>query len=61
MHISKLLGKKKKQPDTDQDEFLFVDMEAQRGYFEQTDQNLYNNEDLDVPTFLRRGIKIKLK
>lgn len=61
VHISKLLGKKKKQPDTDQDEFLFVDMEAQRGYFEQTDQNLYNNEDLDVPTFLRRGIKIKLK
>ncbi|CAI8275506.1 MAG: Cell division protein FtsZ [Opitutia bacterium UBA7350] len=61
VHVSKLIGKKKKEANEDQDEFLFVDLEAQRGYFEQTDQNLYNNEDLDVPTFLRRGIKIKLK
>ena len=60
VHESKLL-KKKKKAETDQDEFLFVDLEAQRGYFDQTDKNLYNNEDLDVPTYLRRGIKIKLK
>ena len=60
VHESKLL-KKRKQAETDQDEFLFVDLEAQRGYFDQTDKNLYNNEDLDVPTYLRRGIKIKLK
>jgi cell division protein FtsZ len=60
VHESKLPKKKKKQED-DQDEFLFVDLEAQRGYFDQTDQNIYNNEDLDVPTYLRRGIKIKLK
>lgn len=60
VHESKLL-KKRKQAETDQDEFLFVDLEAQRGYFDQTDRNLYNNEDLDVPTYLRRGIKIKLK
>ncbi len=60
VHESKLL-KKKKKAETDQDEFLFVDLEAQRGYFDQTAKNLYNNEDLDVPTYLRRGIKIKLK
>lgn len=60
VHQSKL-SKKKKKAETDQDEFLFVDLEAQRGYFDQTDQNLYNNEDLDVPTYLRKGIKIKLK
>lgn len=60
VHESKLL-KKKKKVETDQDEFIFVDLEAQRGYFDQTDKNLYNNEDLDVPTYLRRGIKIKLK
>jgi cell division protein FtsZ len=60
VHQSKL-SKKKKKPETDQDEFLFVDLEAQRGYFDQTSKNEYNNEDLDVPTYLRRGIKIKLK
>ncbi|NCG08135.1 MAG: cell division protein FtsZ [Verrucomicrobia bacterium] len=60
VHESKL-SKKRKKAATDQDEFLFVDLEAQRGYFDQTDQNLYNNEDLDVPTYLRKGIKIKLK
>ena len=60
VHQSKL-GKKKKAADTDQEEFLFVDTEAQRGYFDKTDRNLYHDEDLDVPTFMRRGIKIKIK
>ena len=59
VHKSKL--RKKKINLVDQDEFLFVDLDEQRGYFDQTKQNLYNNEDLDVPTYLRRGIKIKLK
>jgi cell division protein FtsZ len=59
VHKSKL--RKKKVNAVDQDEFLFVDLDAQRGYFDQTKQNLYNGEDLDVPTYLRRGIKIKLK
>ena len=35
--------------------------EQQRGYFEKTDRNEYQGEDLDVPAYLRRGIKIKLK
>ena len=60
VHTSKL-SKKKKIPDVDQEEFLFVDTNAQRGYFDKTDRNLYNDEDLDVPTFMRKGIKIKIK
>ncbi len=48
-------------PEVEQEEFLFVEANAQRGYFEKTDSNFYNGEDLDVPTFMRRGIKIKIK
>ena len=59
VHQSKL--PKKKQAAADQDEFNFIEVEAQRGYFEKTDRNLYNDEDLDVPTYLRKGIKIKIK
>ncbi len=59
VHQSKL--RKKQKPDVSQDEFLFAEPDAQRGYFDKTDRNLYNDEDLDVPTFLRRGIKIKIK
>ena len=33
--------------------------ESNRGVFEDTEPNLVNGEDLDVPTFLRRGIRIK--
>ncbi|MEM8867118.1 MAG: cell division protein FtsZ [Verrucomicrobiota bacterium] len=58
VHQSKL---RKKQPAIDQDEFTFIDLDAQRGYFDKTDRNLHNDEDLDVPTYLRRGIKIKIK
>lgn len=59
VHQSKL--RKKQKPDVSQDEFLFAEPDAQRGYFDKTDRNLYHDEDLDVPTFLRRGIKIKIK
>jgi cell division protein FtsZ len=58
VHQSKL--RKKKPAANNQDEFKF-DTEAQRGYFDKTERNLYKDEDLDVPTYLRRGIKIKLK
>ena len=60
VHDSKL-PRKKKQANDDQDEFTFNEEDAQRGYFEKTDRNDYKDEDLDVPTYLRRGIKIKLK
>ncbi len=59
VHTSKL--SRKKEIEANQDEFTFIDVEAQRGYFEKTDLNEYNGEDLDVPTFMRRGIKIKIK
>ncbi|MEZ5414334.1 MAG: cell division protein FtsZ [Opitutaceae bacterium] len=44
---------------TAQDEFGFGEIES-RGYFEKTDRNLFDGQDLDVPTYLRKGIKITL-
>ena len=35
------------------------DLES-RGNFEKTDRNLFDGQDLDVPTYLRKGIKIVL-
>lgn len=60
VHRSKL-KKKPKRANEAQDEFTFDQLEEQRGYFEKTDFNEYRGEDLDVPTYLRRGIRIKLK
>lgn len=42
-----------------QEEFGFGELES-RGYFEKTDRNLFDGQDLDVPTYLRKGIKIAL-
>ena len=42
-----------------QDEFGFGELES-RGHFEKTDRNLFDGQDLDVPTYLRKGIKISL-
>ena len=44
---------------TDQDEFGFGEHEF-RGSFEKTGRNLYLGHDLDVPTYMRKGIKITL-
>jgi cell division protein FtsZ len=41
----------------EQNEFLFHEHES-RGYFDKTDRNLFEGQDLDVPTYLRKGIKI---
>ena len=59
-HGSKLKrGKvRRREIDRSQCEFNFVEQENQRGYFDQTERNLHNGEDLDVPTYLRRGIKV---
>jgi len=43
----------------DQDEFTFGEAQN-RGFFDKTDRNLYEGQDLDVPTYLRKGIKISL-
>ena len=58
VHKSKLT--KKKLLNSKQNEFTF-DTEVQRGYFDKTERNMYKEEDLDVPTFMRRGIKIRIK
>jgi cell division protein FtsZ len=42
-----------------QHEFNFQNGE-ERGFFDATETNLYNGEDLDIPTFLRRGIRVQL-
>ena len=47
------------KPDTAQDEFSFGEVES-RGHFENTDRNLFEGQDLDVPTYLRKGIKLML-
>jgi cell division protein FtsZ len=41
-----------------QEEFAFPSQEDDRGLFERTQRNLYEGIDLDIPTYLRRGIKI---
>lgn len=43
-----------------QEEFSFHDPAAHRGFFDKTEENVHEGEDLDVPTFLRRGIKVAL-
>jgi len=46
-------------PKPTQDEFGFGEVES-RGHFERTDRNLFDGSDLDVPTYLRKGIKIAI-
>ncbi|HSY54661.1 MAG TPA: AAA family ATPase [Opitutaceae bacterium] len=43
-----------------QDELGFEHYVESRGYFDNTDRNLFEGEDLDMPTYLRKGIKISL-
>ncbi|ACB75922.1 cell division protein FtsZ [Opitutus terrae] len=42
-----------------QHEFGFGELES-RGHFEKTDRNLFDGQDLDVPTYLRKGIKVSI-
>jgi cell division protein FtsZ len=42
-----------------QDEFGFQEEPVEnRGSFEKSDRNLFEGQDLDVPTYLRKGIKV---
>lgn len=47
---------------TQQDEFGFGGAEpaAARGSFDKSERNLFEGQDLDVPTYLRRGIKVSV-
>ena len=45
----------------DQNTFDFMEAENQRGIFgDLPSRNLYAGEDLDVPAYLRRGVKIAI-
>lgn len=41
-----------------QEQLNFGDDDEQRGYFDNTARNLYEGEDLDIPTYLRKGVRI---
>lgn len=50
---------KKVEKELDQNLFEFMQTENQRGIFgDLQKRNLYAGEDLDVPTYLRRGVKV---
>ena len=71
-HQSKLKKKRAELPVSDtkkrrvnkkdkinQNTFSFMDAENQRGIFgDMPSRNIYAGEDLDVPSYLRRGVKI---
>jgi cell division protein FtsZ len=42
----------------DQKEFAFPSQEDNRGVFDKTRRNIYEGVDLDIPTYIRRGIKL---
>jgi len=45
-----------------QEEFTFGGSDDElRGYFEKTDRNMVDGEDLDIPTYLRRGIRVRIE
>ena len=49
----------KKAESVDQNTFDFMEEKNQRGIFDDLpSRNLYEGEDLDVPAYLRRGVKI---
>ncbi|MBN2068067.1 MAG: cell division FtsZ family protein [Opitutales bacterium] len=54
----KELRKARKPQRVDQEEFAFPSDRDNRGLFEDTEPNVYDGEDLDIPTFLRRSLKI---
>lgn len=60
VHRSKL-GKKREKELDDQKEFAFIDKEEDRGYFVDSISTLYKGINLDRPTYLRKGIKVKFK
>lgn len=56
----KTRGRKNRFLDEAQEMFSFSDEKNNRGAFDTSERNLYDGEDLDVPTFLRRGLKVAL-
>jgi cell division protein FtsZ len=54
-------GRSKREENHDQNTFPFMEAHNQRGIFDDLPKrNLYEGEDLDVPSYLRRGVKIAI-
>jgi len=52
---------RRKPKNTEQNTFFFMEAENQRGIFDDLpSRNIYEGEDLDVPSYLRRGVKIAI-
>ena len=62
--VKRHIGKKDApEPDAkkvDQVEMDFDEQEMQRSFFEKTRRTMIDGQDVDIPTYLRRGIKIIL-
>ena len=59
--VSKRGSKKKTSESLEQNTFSFMEDQNQRGIFDNLpSRNMYEGEDLDVPTYLRRGVQINL-
>lgn len=52
--------KRGKKTPVDQNTFSFMEENNQRGIFDDSSRNLYEGEDLDVPAYLRRGVKVEV-
>lgn len=53
-------GSRAAQHRSEQEEFDFMDRNAQLGCFDKSGENFYEKDNLDIPTFIRKGIKISL-
>ena len=52
---------RRKSENVEQNTFYFMEEENQRGIFDDLpSRNMYEGEDLDVPSYLRRGVKISI-
>lgn len=56
----KATRQKPELPSNSQTEFSFNNLLDQRGFFENTELNIYRGEDVDVPSYIRRGVKVVL-
>jgi len=57
---SNRVGKRAKKESLEQNTFDFMEEQNQRGIFDDSSRNLYEGEDLDVPAYLRRGVKVAI-
>ncbi len=59
VHASKL-SQRQQAAAIEQEEFAFANAKHDRGLFQESEQTLIFGDDLDIPTFIRRGVRINL-